>query len=183
MSDIAFHITDVVNNSLTAGADRIGVELRVEERNLVFAVTDNGCGIAPEELVRVADPFFTTRTTRSTGFGLALLRQAVEQSGGTFRIDSQIGVGTRVEATFLLDNIDCPPAGDIPEACALLISGSPTANISVSFECSGRTFGISSEEIRNALCGVEAAMPAATSAILELFACNYTEIFAGTLPD
>ena len=183
MSDIAFHITDVVNNSLTAGADSIEVELRVHEGNLFFAVTDNGCGMTPEVSSRVTDPFFTTRTTRPVGLGLPLLRQAAEQSGGSVSVTSRIGYGTRVEAHFVLDNIDCPPAGDIPEACTLLISGSPNANIIVMFECGAHSFKTSSREISDVLAGIPAGIPAATSAILELLTSNYTEVFAGTLPD
>lgn len=61
-------------------------------------VTDRGPGIAAEDLVRVFEPFFTTRRGGS-GLGLALARNVVEGLGGTIAIDSRVAVGTTVRIT------------------------------------------------------------------------------------
>ncbi|HZB26289.1 MAG TPA: ATP-binding protein [Vicinamibacterales bacterium] len=58
-------------------------------------VRDRGAGIAPENLARVFDPFFTTRRT-GTGLGLAISRNIIEGMGGTITIDSRPGHGTLV---------------------------------------------------------------------------------------
>lgn len=66
------------------GADRVAIEVR-----------DHGTGIAPEDLPRVFDPYFTTRRT-GTGLGLAISRNIVEGLGGVITVSSQKGQGTEV---------------------------------------------------------------------------------------
>jgi len=66
-------------------------------------VVDDGCGIAPEHLARVQDPFFTTKPT-GTGIGLSICRSIVWRSKGVIDIMSEVGEGTRVV-------IDLPAAG------------------------------------------------------------------------
>jgi signal transduction histidine kinase len=58
-------------------------------------IHDDGVGIAPEDLARVFDPFFTTRKT-GTGLGLAITRNIIEGLGGTITIASRPGAGTMV---------------------------------------------------------------------------------------
>ncbi len=60
-----------------------------------IAVTDTGCGIPPEALDRVAEPFFTTKAG-GTGLGLPVSRQLAEMNGGTLEISSAPGAGTTV---------------------------------------------------------------------------------------
>jgi signal transduction histidine kinase len=58
-------------------------------------VDDDGIGIAPEDLARVFDPFFTTRKT-GTGLGLAITRNIIEGLSGTIHVTSRPGQGTNV---------------------------------------------------------------------------------------
>lgn len=58
-------------------------------------VGDSGPGIPPEALEKIFAPFFTTKN-QGTGLGLAICRQLMEQQGGTIRVASRIGDGTRV---------------------------------------------------------------------------------------
>lgn len=58
-------------------------------------VSDTGCGIAPGELPRVFDPFYTTRPVgEGTGLGLALAWSIIRNHGGDIAVDSTPGVGT-----------------------------------------------------------------------------------------
>ncbi|MBO9623796.1 MAG: response regulator [Sphingomonas sp.] len=65
---------------------------------VVLAVGDTGCGIAPELLEQVLEPFFTTKSVgKGTGLGLSMVYGFAKQSGGVVRVDSSVGVGTCVE--------------------------------------------------------------------------------------
>jgi len=65
---------------------------------VVLTVTDTGCGIAPEMLEQVMEPFFTTKEVgKGTGLGLSMVYGFARQSGGAFRIESEVGAGTRAQ--------------------------------------------------------------------------------------
>jgi CheY-like chemotaxis protein/two-component sensor histidine kinase len=65
---------------------------------VVLTVADTGCGIDPEIIQQVTEPFFTTKEVgKGTGLGLSMVYGFATQSGGTIRIESQAGEGTRVE--------------------------------------------------------------------------------------
>lgn len=66
---------------------------------IVIELKDTGMGIAPEDLPRVFDPFFTTRSD-GTGLGLSIVRRTLKAHGGTIEVSSELGKGTRV--TFAL---------------------------------------------------------------------------------
>ena len=76
------------------GPDPIRVTTAARGSRLVIGVTDRGPGIAPDDLPRIFDPYFTTRRT-GTGLGLAISRNIIEGLGGTIAI-SAAGQGTEV---------------------------------------------------------------------------------------
>lgn len=57
-------------------------------------VSDNGCGIAPEDLTRIWEPFFTTKGVEGTGLGLDICRKIIEAHGGSIAAESTVGEGT-----------------------------------------------------------------------------------------
>lgn len=77
-----------------------GGELRMEVKisgdGVCMAVTDTGHGMKKEVAARLFEPFLTRRPG-GTGLGLALVRRTVEAHGGTIRVQSKPGKGTRVE--------------------------------------------------------------------------------------
>jgi signal transduction histidine kinase len=76
--------------------------LRIDARRLAIVVTDNGSGIAPEDLPRLFDPYFTTRRT-GTGIGLAISRNIIEGLGGRITVASERDRGTEVRIELPLD--------------------------------------------------------------------------------
>jgi len=65
---------------------------------VLVAVSDTGCGIAPADLPRVFDPFFTTREKgKGSGLGLSMIYGFIKQSRGHISIYSEVGIGTTVK--------------------------------------------------------------------------------------
>ena len=127
MKEISLHIMDIVQNSITANATLIEVELdiRYAENTVSIMIRDNGKGMSAEMLRNVTSPFVTTRTTRRVGLGISLFKAGAEASGGSFDIDSQEGVGTVVRAEYKLDHLDRPPIGDFAGTMHTLIVCNP----------------------------------------------------------
>jgi PAS domain S-box-containing protein len=63
---------------------------------LEVVVEDNGTGISPADLGRIFDPFFSTKPEgEGTGLGLSVVHGTVKDLGGTIKVESQVGEGTR----------------------------------------------------------------------------------------
>jgi signal transduction histidine kinase len=77
----------------------IHVQLQARHDGVLLAVQDEGMGIAPEDQEHVFDKFFRTAEAASaiggTGLGLAVAREIVETHGGTIKVESQPGEGSR----------------------------------------------------------------------------------------
>jgi signal transduction histidine kinase len=79
---------------------RIAIRTRVADGTVVVDVTDDGCGIAPEDLSRIFDPFFTTRPVGAgTGLGLSICHGIVADHGGRIEVESTPGRGTGFRIT------------------------------------------------------------------------------------
>ena len=161
MRDLSMHVLDIVQNSIKAGATLVTVAFTVDEnRVLTFSVRDDGCGMAPEFLARVTDPFTTTRTTRRVGLGIPMLKQSAEMAGGTFGIESEVGKGTCIHASFDLTNIDCIPMGDICDSLITLIVLNPeTPDFVFQASAPGCEALFDTRQVREALGGVSLAEP------------------------
>jgi len=64
---------------------------------VVIEVSDTGCGIAPEHLSRIFEPFFSTKQNvvgSGTGLGLAMVYGIVRQTGGFIKVESKLNEGT-----------------------------------------------------------------------------------------
>jgi len=90
---------------------------------VVLTVGDTGCGIAPELLEQVLEPFFTTKSLgKGTGLGLSMVYGFAKQSGGAVRVQSAVGVGTSVEIW-----LPRAPAAGVPADEAGLSIANPIA--------------------------------------------------------
>lgn len=70
MKELSLYILDITMNSVKAGAKNISISLGEYDGIFSFSVEDDGCGMTKEQLERLSDPFFTTRTTRKVGLGV-----------------------------------------------------------------------------------------------------------------
>lgn len=101
-------LVNLIGNAVKFTPERgtISVEAATsDDGGVVVSVVDTGCGIPPEDIQRVMRPFEQVRsesfhTANGTGLGLSLSKAIVERHGGRLDIQSQVGVGTTVSATF-----------------------------------------------------------------------------------
>lgn len=124
MRELSLNILDIAQNSITANASLITVEVaeNTVDHSLLIGIYDNGKGMSEEQVKSVIDPFFTTRTTRKVGMGIPLFKMAAEQTGGSLEIKSEIGVGTEIRAIFKTDSVDFTPLGDVASTIQMLIT-------------------------------------------------------------
>ena len=124
MRELSLNILDIAQNSISAGASLITIEVNENtvEKTLLIGIYDNGCGMSEEQVKSVIDPFFTTRTTRKVGMGIPLFKMAAEQTGGSLEIKSELGVGTEIRANFKTDSVDFTPLGDVASTIQMLIT-------------------------------------------------------------
>ncbi len=64
-------------------------------RGVSVTVQDTGCGIAPDDLDRIFNPFFTTKRHNGTGLGLSISYAIIQRYGGQIDVDSRPGHGSR----------------------------------------------------------------------------------------
>jgi signal transduction histidine kinase len=83
------------------GVLTVGTHLADDHRHVAGFVEDTGAGIPRELHDKIFQPYFTTKPRdKGTGLGLAIVRSITEAHGGSVRLNSTPGMGTRVE--FLL---------------------------------------------------------------------------------
>jgi len=94
------------------GTGQIRLATRVFDDAFVeLQVTDNGSGIAPEDLPHLFEPFFSTKGNRGTGLGLAVTWGIVESHGGSIDVQTELGKGTTFSIRIPILN---PEAGISP---------------------------------------------------------------------
>ena len=153
MPELSLNILDVAQNSVTAGSalTTVSVAADTAENRLTIRILDTGCGMTPEQVQKVTDPFYTTRTTRKVGLGVPFFKMAAEMTGGSFQIDSTVGKGTAVTAVFTLDHIDRMPLGDIASTMTALIGPNPDRDFILDYRVDDRHFTMDTREFRSVL--------------------------------
>ncbi|HPG92717.1 MAG TPA: ATP-binding protein, partial [Clostridia bacterium] len=153
MKELSLNILDIASNSITAKATKIEITVKyVFSQNLLsIEIIDNGCGMDEEMVKRVSDPFTTTRKTRNVGLGIPFFKESAVSSGGQFSINSKIGEGTKVSATYQIDNIDRMPLGNLAETICTLISAKNDIRYVLTYRVDEREFVLDTDEVRNIL--------------------------------
>ena len=177
MRELSLNVLDIAQNSVSANASLIEIELIESTQNneLLIGIYDNGKGMTPEQVLSVRDPFFTTRTTRKVGMGIPLFKMAAEMTGGELTIESQVGVGTKVRALFKTDSIDFTPVGDMCSTIVMLV----TMNLHIDFvykrKVDDREFTFDTRQIKEILGDVPLNEPGITQWIKDYITEN-TEV-------
>lgn len=159
MKELSLNILDIAKNSVTAGATLVEIFVTEDSSRLTISVKDNGCGMTPEFVARVTDPFTTTRTTRKVGLGIPLLQMEARMAGGDLTIESEVGVGTTLTAWFDSGNIDMPPLGDLVSSVVTLIQGSPEIDFLFTHTVRGEGYSLDTREVREIMGDISLAEP------------------------
>ncbi|MDY0374232.1 MAG: ATP-binding protein [Desulfobacterium sp.] len=170
MKELSLHILDLAENSIQAGASKVGIAIDEThlDTHIKITVTDNGRGIDPERLAVISNPFVTSRTTRRVGLGISLFKAASQRCDGEFSIQSREGKGTTISATFAIDHLDRAPVGDMGATITNLIAGYPDIGIKYHHRLYGDSFTMDTTELAAGLDTVELNDPAILSRIKEM---------------
>lgn len=178
MKTLSDHILDIVQNSVNAKATLIKIRIEKDKINnlCTLEILDNGFGMDEQTLAQASNPFFTTRTTRKVGLGLALLKQNAERANGNFILNSQVNKGTQVKATFQLSNVDRPEIGDVWDTFYLTMLSNLKIDFALEFKTEKGRFEILSSEIKDMVEGVSLQQKEIRNAIIEMIKNNIQEI-------
>lgn len=110
------YVQDLVQNAVEAGAALVRLTLTENAQQFILTLEDDGCGMDEDTRRRALDPFYTDgikHAARKVGLGLSFVQQALEATGGRFRLDSVKGKGTIIHCCFDRTHVDTPPIGDV----------------------------------------------------------------------
>jgi signal transduction histidine kinase len=106
----AGQLNQVWMNLLVNAAQAVGsqgfvrLETRMKGGAAVVTISDNGCGILPENLKKIFDPFFTTKPVGDgTGLGLSISYGIIKRHGGSIHVESSLGMGTTFTVSIPID--------------------------------------------------------------------------------
>jgi signal transduction histidine kinase len=89
--------TNLVHNAIQAmnGKGKIDIETKMEDKNIIVSITDNGGGIPENVRDKIFNQYFTTKKAgEGTGLGLDITKKIIEKHGGTIWFASEMGSGT-----------------------------------------------------------------------------------------
>lgn len=153
MTELSLNVLDIANNSISANASLIELSINVDTNADTLSITiyDDGCGMTKEQLNKVTDPFYTTRTTREVGLGIPFFRQEAIDTGGSFNIDSDLGEGTTIDAVFGLSHIDRMPLGDINSTIFTLVIMNPNIDFLYTYQVDDSKFQLDTRKFKSIL--------------------------------
>lgn len=150
MRELSLNILDIAENSVSAGAGLIEIDVleNTGNKTLSVIIRDNGRGMSEEMVRNVRDPFCTTRTTRKVGMGIPLFKMAAEMTGGCLELQSELGVGTVISAHFKTDSIDFTPLGDVDATILTLITMHEDIDFVYRFRIDENEFVLKTSELK-----------------------------------
>ena len=138
MFDLSLHLLDIIENSISAHATLIKIDIFAEilRNKLIIRIEDNGKGMDEETVKEATNPFYTSKKERKkkVGLGIPLFKQNTETSNGKFILKSAVGKGTVIIAEFEYDYIDRLPFGKLENTIISSVIGHPDVDFIFSFK-------------------------------------------------
>ena len=180
MQELSLNVLDIAQNSVRAKASLVTITVaeRSTDHFLEISIADNGCGMTPEQVARAMDPFFTTRTTRKVGLGISFFKLSAESTGGSFDIQSTLGIGTVTTARYHTYHIDMLPIGDMNATILSLISMNPQMDFVYQRSLDDNSFTLDTRELKAVLEDVPLNSPEVVQFIKETLEEGEAELTA-----
>ena len=102
MKELSLNILDITENSVKAGATLTEISISESADKLTISIKDDGCGMSEETKRRLFEQFYrgdASRRSEGNGLGLPLAKRVVELHGGSIRVESSEGKGSRFTVT------------------------------------------------------------------------------------
>ena len=103
---VLFNLVINARQAILGRQGRLSIDARsTPDDRVILNVRDTGCGIPPENMERIFEPFFSTKQhadkpdRRGLGLGLAICRDIIEEANGTITVESEVNVGTTFTLT------------------------------------------------------------------------------------
>lgn len=156
-------LLNLLSNALkfTPAGGRVGLEVSLDNtaNQLIFAVWDTGIGISTEDQAKLFRPFFQVstglkRNYEGTGLGLSLTKRLVELHGGSLRVQSTKGEGTRFEIVLSIDEraskiFPATPSGTHDRRSSIsLLAPNASQNVAIVADEDERCVEIASQYLR-----------------------------------
>jgi signal transduction histidine kinase len=96
-------LINLVVNSIQAMPDggKMLIKTDANSEQVFLIVEDTGCGISPENMKKIFNPFFTTKdVNEGTGLGLAVVHGIVTSHNGLIKVESTVGQGAKFQIQF-----------------------------------------------------------------------------------
>jgi signal transduction histidine kinase len=93
---------NILTNAIQAivNEGEIRIQTIKKDTSLFIQIVDNGCGINPDDMLRITDPFFSTKPAgKGTGLGLSITYSILKEHNGSIEIESEMNKGTTAKIT------------------------------------------------------------------------------------
>lgn len=169
--DLCFHIVDLVQNAVAAGARTVTVTVTDSAAldEITLSVRDDGRGMDADTAAKARDPFYTSKGFKKVGLGLPLLEATSRACRGDFGLESEPGKGTLVEARLEKSHWDCPPLGDLSDTVLELLVSLEGVNLAFGYYGDKGRFEISSAGVREQAGGLHLSHPEVYSFLRDYF--------------
>ncbi|GAE45222.1 ATP-binding protein [Mesobacillus boroniphilus] len=106
-----FHqcILNIIKNGIEAmpnGGDLVISCREMANNHVSITIKDTGCGMSPQQLAKIGQPYFSTKAEKGTGLGMMVVNKIIHEMGGTVDVKSKMNEGTQFKITLPLYNME-----------------------------------------------------------------------------